>query len=242
VTLLRYAVDYAIVGWPVIPLLGKIPATRHGSKDHMVDIAKIATHSWPGIGLCTGHAFFVVDVDGEDGKRSLIRALGEDEMPQTPTAKTRNGMHFYFALPRCEVKNRTGLLPGIDIRGTGGYVVAPPSPHPDGGSYSWLIDYRSAPLAVPPAWLRALLFPPKKKRTPTPSTDDVEFDLARVSTIHCGTRNGRLYKLACAAFAKGKSIETVTSELQWLNENRCVDPLSERELDAIARSASRHSI
>lgn len=239
--LLTNAIDYALMGWPVIPLRGKIPATAHGSKDHMVNPSEIATHEWRGIGLCTGHVFFVVDIDGKTGEASWDGLLGQDEIPLTPVAKTRRGAHYYFKMPpRKPIPNRAGVRPGIDIRGLGGYVVAPPSPHPDGGLYEWIVSPSEAPLAKAPRWLvRLLTAEPKRASAPLPTGSD--FDPSCLGTIHSGQRNQRLYRIACAAFARGKSSEQVIAELQWLNANRCESPISEREIDVIARSASRYA-
>ncbi|MER3407680.1 MAG: DNA primase, partial [Nitrososphaera sp.] len=93
----------------------------------------------------------VLDVDGNDD-------VGRP-FPDTPTARTRSGHHWYFAHPGGQVPNAVRLLPGLDVRGDGGYVVAPPSEHPSGQRYTW-VEGRS-PWNLPPAplpdWLRELL-------------------------------------------------------------------------------------
>ncbi len=57
-------------------------------------------------------------------------------VPLTPRCETGSGMHYYFKHPGGEVRNSAGRLgPGLDIRADGGYVVAPPSRHPNGRTY-----------------------------------------------------------------------------------------------------------
>jgi hypothetical protein len=97
------------------------------------------------VAIVTGETsgLLVLDVDGEGGLESL-KALGE--LPRTPTVKTGKGFHYYFKHPGFRVKNRTNLLPKIDIRGDGGCAIAPPSLHPNGARYSWIVGL-DVPLA-----------------------------------------------------------------------------------------------
>jgi hypothetical protein len=65
------------------------------------------------------------------------------------------GRHLYFAHPKVLLRNKGGLAPGIDLRGDGGYVVAPPSLHASGVRYA--LGARSAAgnggLAPLPDWV-----------------------------------------------------------------------------------------
>jgi hypothetical protein len=102
---------------------------------------------WPtaNIGLATGakSRCWVLDVDPQKlGNESLeiIRPLLPN-IAETLCAWTGGGgLHFYFTYPTdgTAVRNKQAVWPGIDIRGEGGYVVAPPSLHRTGLRYEWL--------------------------------------------------------------------------------------------------------
>src|SRR5690606_12283497 len=62
---------------------------------------------------------------------------GPPSLP-TPTVATGNGMHLYFRHPGRPVSNFARRLPGLDFRGDGGYVMAPPPIHPSGRRYAWV--------------------------------------------------------------------------------------------------------
>lgn len=133
------ALAYAAWGWPVFPLREheKVPATKHGFKDATTDATRIARwwdrHPNDNVGLPTGLAFDVVDVDAPIGVHSylaLLRAEKADGTGPLPDAHGRvvtasGGFHLY--VKPTGAGNRAGWHPGIDIRGRGGYVVAPPS-------------------------------------------------------------------------------------------------------------------
>src|SRR5262245_13370657 len=117
----------------------KLPATAHGCSDATRDAAQIETW-WASdpdytVAIATGHpsGIFVLDVDGDEGETAL-RQLEEahGRLPPTVEAITARGRHLYFRMPENgDVRNSVGVLgPGLDIRGTGGYVLAPPSIHP----------------------------------------------------------------------------------------------------------------
>lgn len=138
--LLDAALSYAARGWPVFPLTpgGRVPlAGSRGFKDATVDAAQI--RSWwaerpdANVGIRTGKdSIIAVDVDRHgkgDGETSLA-ALEEThgKLPGTWESITpRDGRHFYFDPPNVAVRTRNGIRPGVDIKGEGGYVVAPPS-------------------------------------------------------------------------------------------------------------------
>jgi len=155
-TVLEHALRYARRGWRVFPIWpirngrcacgtacgrdgGKHPIGRlapHGVHDATTAEATI-TRWWTdtpdaNIGIATGavSGLVVLDVDGEDGEASLAALEREHgPLPATPTVLTGKGRHLYFTYPGVPVPNRVRVAPGLDVRGDGGYVVAPPSTH-----------------------------------------------------------------------------------------------------------------
>lgn len=132
------ALAYAAWDWPVFPLKAhqKVPATRHGFKDATTNPARVRRwwdrHPTDNVGLVTGDHFDVIDVDVPTGMHSYLELLAkESEGPgqlrpaHGRVATASGGFHLY--VEPTGSGNRAGWRPGIDIRGKGGYVVAPPS-------------------------------------------------------------------------------------------------------------------
>lgn len=178
-----HALAYARRGWPVFPLApaSKLPAISkkrggNGHKDATLDEAQIRTwwseNGARGIGMATGDGsgVWVLDLDGESGLRSFgVMQSEHGTFTETLCAETGGGgLHLFFALPAgVEVRNRAGIEPGVDVRGTGGYVVLPPSGHPSGRDYAWLDE--SMPIVEAPAWLLDLVVKPKREAAPGPA-------------------------------------------------------------------------
>lgn len=110
------------------------------------------------IGIATGavSGLVVLDLDSAEAVQEAER----HGLPDTLTVKTGKGLHVYFQHPGGTVGNRAGVLPGWDIRGDGGYVVAPGSLHPSGASYEWQNPPGLFDLAPLPEWLLGLLTKP----------------------------------------------------------------------------------
>jgi len=114
----------------------------HGLHDATVDPSTIRDWwgRWPAanIGLPTGGRYDVIDIDGPAGYRSLAGLKGERMFPQRYCGRVftpRGGMHIY--IPATGDGNATAVRPGIDYRGVGGYVLAPPSRHANGRMWLW---------------------------------------------------------------------------------------------------------
>lgn len=156
------ALTYAAWGWPVFPLrpIGcqcyrgeecrdyckcpKKPATPNGFKDATCDRNQILTwwNAQPlyNIGLATGISFDAIDVDTDKGGAQSWAALRLK--PDLPDIHGRvltqsGGFHCYVEVSGSG--NRAGILPGIDYRGRGGYVVAPPSRIDATHRWSWSV-------------------------------------------------------------------------------------------------------
>jgi hypothetical protein len=174
------AAHYIDLGWPVFPVAGKVPLPgSRGVKDATRDHA-LAASWWPprtnlGVAIATGRpaSTWVLDVDGLEGAASLQELERErGPLPATVEARTSRGRHIYFRLPADapDVRNSAGVVaPGVDVRGSGGYVVAPPSPHPSGDRYRWAPgrDPDTLAIASAPAWLLELLNPPAAPPAPS---------------------------------------------------------------------------
>ncbi len=157
--LLAAALEYADRGWPVHPLRPgqKVPATARGCKDATTDPERIkgwwTRHPDANIGLATGHAFDVIDVDNWDAADRVQELAGPD-WPTGPVVITPRGWHVY--LSPSGRGNAAGIIDGLDFRGAGGYVVAPPSAVA-GVAYLWSPAFPlTLDLPPCPGWLTNL--------------------------------------------------------------------------------------
>lgn len=126
---------------------GKHPRTRQGLRNATSDPALIREwwQRWPtaNLGIRTGavSGLVVIDVDPDHGGLDTMRSLAaEHAIPKGLRVRTGSGgWHLYFAHPGGQIRNSAGtaLGPGVDVRGDGGYVIAPPSRHISGSTYQW---------------------------------------------------------------------------------------------------------
>lgn len=216
---------------------GKEPLNRHGLKEASTDAAAIRAwwKRWPraNVGIATGTAsgIVVLDVDLKaDGRQTL--AILEDEqgrLPETPTVLTGGGgQHLYFRDPG-GLRNSAGRLgAGLDVRADGGYVIAPPSIHPNGNKYRWESSSRidEVELSEVPPWLLERMKPEDAERFELP---------AKVGE---GKRNDTLYHLGRSLRARGLAEPEIMATLTAANGQRCDPPLPAREVAQIAHSAA----
>jgi putative DNA primase/helicase len=224
--MLDAAIKYALDGLAVFPCEKKIPLTGPGGfKNATLDAARIA--KWwsekpdAQIGLPTGEInhLFVIDIDGPEGER----AAGKLKLPETFTVATRPGRYqLWYLLPNgARSKCSAGVLgPQIDTRGTGGYVIAPPSIHHETGKPYSVV--KNIPWAPAPT---ELLEPRKPPGIDAPASD----------TIPQGKRHQTILSIAGALRARRLSPETVLAQLRIVNERQCVPPLDDAELQRLAQ-------
>lgn len=210
------ALHFSRMGWEVFPLKPreKTPATSRGFKDASADSKQI--EAWWGrnpsfnLGLPTGKNFVVLDADSEEAYHS-VRALGTRE---PATVRTGKGWQWYFSPPSFPVRNSAGKVSrGIDIRGIGGYVVAPPSIHPNGKAYEWIeFPFRLLPF---PQWLEVYTREkPRVQRAdvmPMPMASNATKYGSRAlrnqcSKVFCSVNGTRHATLASAAFSIGQLV------------------------------------
>lgn len=177
-SLLDAALDYAKRGYFVFPAkfaekqkLGHTSAEKSNGNPWGAtkDPHEIRSYwrRWPraAIGLPTGavNGFFVIDVDtpeghDHDGNESLIKltvqhgSLTWTRMAETPTGST----HYYFKQPPGILipSSASKLGPSIDVRGDGGFIMAPPSIRPGRGEYAWI---NHVAITEAPKWLTDLV-------------------------------------------------------------------------------------
>lgn len=173
-------------GWQVLPAFradhpsgGKLPIGKDWQNRPRTAREKIASLWWgdnpANISILTGapSGIFVVDVDPDAGGVESMQALiaQNGPLPQTFTVRTGGGgWHFYFQMPDFHIGNRAGtaLGRGVDIRGTGGQVIAPGSVSAK-GPYAPIGD-PNTPVAPAPAWMLDLLRQPEPTAPAGPIT------------------------------------------------------------------------
>lgn len=240
------AIEYAKKGFAVFPLKyrDKVPLTRNGCKDATTDAAQIKAwwqqHPNANIGLATGAVsqnVFVIDLDidedcGIDGYHSLEDWQREHgDFPETWTAITgRGGYHLYYR-GNGKIKNRAGIIDGVDIRGNGGYVVAPPSIHKNGRRYEW--EYSPDEFELAKADNNVMCFLNHDDHRQSAS-----FTMPNI--VSAGQRNQMLFRFACMMQAKGASDQSVFAATMAENESSCSPPLTEQEVRIVVSSATKY--
>ena len=232
--------------WAIFPLTqgAKIPLPGgHGCTEATADAAKVA--EWwkktpaANIGIACGeiNGFIVVDVDrghddgidGADTLRELEQEMGA--LPDTVEALTPNGgRHLFFKYPSGQnIRNKTGIAPGIDIRANGGYVVGVPSILANGKSYEW--EAASYPneheiAALPDAWRKWLIDACGRFTLPQETRQ--------------GGRNDTLHRYGASLRAQGYPPERIRELLAKYNRESCRPPVDDRELETILSSVLRY--
>jgi putative DNA primase/helicase len=234
------AIVYARRGWHVLPTSAKSkkPINKKGSHGATIDEDQIIDwwneHPTANIGVATGEqsGFFVVDLDIKDGKNgaeTLSEYFGE-EIESIDTEKhligktATGGIHLLYKWDNERpVNNAQGVLPGVDIRGTGGYVVVAPS-----GRFidkQW-IEYRwnneDLPIPEAPEWVWELTEKSSKKQK-----EGVNLEQA-LKGIPKGSRDDDLFKIACMLQSRGVTFDTAKTFVVMLAE-RCNPPFATEE-------------
>lgn len=289
ITLLDFARVYCEEGWKIFPLHGiktgtnlctcgdplckspgKHPRTPNGVRDATDDIATITT--WfagaqdTNIGIATGEKSGLVVVDLDSGKGGDAKKLAADVEPtafNTLRVQTGQGSHFYYRYPKgASVRNSAGKLgPHVDVRGDGGYVVAPPSKHVSGRQYTFL-DSEAELLEMPEAWLKKLSSSPTQQSPASSPNGNGSTNgnghpenngersfvvpppdpgLHVPQLIDFGSRNNTLIKLAGLLRHHGFAEDAIYSALSSENRRICKPPLDEKEVHQIAHSAGRYA-
>jgi hypothetical protein len=234
----HFAAEYYDRGWSVIPLTGKRPALSSWRAYQTERASLNQVREWFGescfnVGIVTGRLSELVVVDCD---RPEDAVYWREMFPETPLGVQTGGggAHFYYRYPAGEtICNRAGLLSRrIDLRAEGGYVVAPPSRHPNGSHYHWLSgsDYRL--LDVPffsPEWI----IENQTAAASHSSVRSVERPRSYIRSIRAISGQGghnQTFRAACILRDSGLAPEEALCELMLWNETHASPPWSAREL------------
>ena len=147
------------------------------------------------------------------------------------------GRHVYFKHPGDTIRNRVGLARGIDLRGDGGLVVAPPSLHPSERAYVWEVDHDpedTAPAPMP-LWLLALV----RQDAAHPGHPLTHWRHLVREGVPEGERNNAVASLAGRLLWHSLDPEVVLELLLCWNRVRCRPPLGDEEVARTVESIRR---
>lgn len=240
--MLSAALLYLGMGWAVLPLaprekrpLGELVphGLRQASKDPEQILAWWARFPDANIGIATGLAswIYVVDLDGPEGVESWKKLRVREKTLVQRTGG--GGFQVVYWRPETagKIGNRTRILPGVDVRCDGGYIVAPPSVHPSGARYRWS---EKRPIAVCPRQILRAMTPtdeleyhrptPPPHRGPPRNVDHrtdryaeaaIAGIIEDISSAGVGSRNHTLNR---AAYSAGRLVGTGCVSAEFIEE------------------------
>ena len=238
---------YLARGWSLLPLRSqdKRPLvaweplqSSHPSAEQVADWFGC----WPdaNIGIVTGEIsnLIVLDIDPKHGGDASLDRLERQfgQLPATIEVTTGGGgHHFYFAHPGGLIRSRSGLAQGVDLRGDGGYIVAPPSIHPSGHPYLWAVGHspEDVALAALPRWILLESGGIRVRRTPS--------DWRRLARegVPEGQRNSSIAALTGHLLWHQVDPEVVLELLLSWNRMRCRPPLQDAEVAQVVSNIVR---
>ncbi len=267
---LDHVLQLAAAGFRVFPLRPKDKKPLAGSSgctEATTDTEQLCRwwekHPTANIGLATGRTssdkyLTVIDLDidkekGKDGFAECYEWQKENNLifPETLTVKTgRGGLHLFFYTDE-EFRNTTNLLPAVDVRGEGGYIVAPPSIHPNGNRYEFNGEFDPSRIAAANEAVLAFLKYKKPKAAKSEQKQEPKPVIANASSIETyiagldfseGNRNTNLHRLTSSLQARGYEDSDILRIVEQTNSERCSPPLSGKEIETIVRSVTEHYI
>lgn len=237
--LLKAALYYASrLRWSVIPLSpgSKIPPKGFEVLPYRERIAnRQEIEKWwrenprYNVGIITGKLSNILAVDHDKYKpeyseEETLKIIPDDIL--TPTAETpRGGQHQIFAFPDKPISIGAALIPGLDYRGEGGYIVAPPSQNGNGHGYKWLINPDEAkPASVPVPLLKKIFIYIGSNDKRREDADSLQF-------LTKGRRDADLFHVG-NCLIKGGCRENISRQVLDILAKACKPPFPENEAQA----------
>ena len=233
----HYARDLGFAVFPLLPN-SKRPAVANGVKDATTD-ADVIADGWAqnpsmNVAIACGEpsgGLLVIDIDvdadtGEDGMEFLAKWEREHgELPETVSAITgRGGSHLYYRVGE-RMKNSTNPDVGIDIRCDGGYVMAPPSIHPNGNAVEWENDPHDYEVAMADDNVLAFVEAVRPKGF---GKRGKKVDATKV--VKKGGRNNALFKALASARSNGSDDDVMEAFAYAYNSSKLDPPLPDDEV------------
>lgn len=239
------ALHYAKRGFSVIPVEAKgkkplIPWERYQTeRAEPKEIKKWFTDSpAANVGIITGKisGLVVIDIDTEAAKEKLKALVGEYDLDDVPRSRTGKGWQLFFAHPETPIQNRAGVLPGLDVRGDGGYVVVPPSIHPNGKLYQWEVPIGDELPKLPKS-----IFTLIQSQTEKEHGYRQRFNTAAaLNGVPEGERDTTLFKLA-SKLRNADVPQDIAEELIVEAARNCEPPFPEKiVLDKVTRAYAKY--
>jgi hypothetical protein len=246
--IMQDALVYSALGWSVIPMQpsGKRPLVAWRKYQQCIageDEIAHWFHRWPdaNLGIVTGRisGIVVVDVDLRHGGPDSVAAAEVRHGALAPTVEAATGgggRHLYYAHPGPMMANRVAMLPGVDLRGDGGCVVAPPSVHPNGRRYAWVACRGPGDVALAP-------LPPHfgGKRVASQATGHSPGHWRRLMRegIAEGARNNTIASLSGHLLRRDVDADVVRELMLAWNRSHCRPPLADEEVVRVVESIAR---
>ncbi len=242
-TLLDSALRYSDrFNYPIIPVdpINKKPLVKwlefQSRKAEDKEIKEWWT-KWPNamIGGITGKIShdFVIDVDNAQGDEALSQYLTESLL--TPTAITpRGGKHLHFEHPQDNITIKAGLLPHVDYRGQGGFIILPPSVNSNGKKYQWMdgLSLEDIPRSPLPIELLSYI---KELAKSLYQGDNLQITQSH-KLFQKGTRDDDLFHITNQLVKSNTNESTIKQVIEILALN-CNPPFPKNEIENKIRSA-----
>lgn len=236
-SVLAQANEYVDQGWSILPVKPseKRPYMTNWLQYQHTKATKEMADSWftsltgAGVGMVTGRISGVVVLDIESYCSIPIDELLRRYPTQMISRTGTGGYHLFYLYPNgvSKIANRVGIFEGADMRADGGFIVLPPTRHPNGKPYEWV---KKGPLGVFPKALLDIQSQPKAQ-----GDGWITEALRGVSE---GGRNDACARLAGYFFHKGLNADIVEALLTEWNE-RNDPPLPMREMRTTIKSIER---
>jgi hypothetical protein len=241
--LIKAAMDYGRLGWSVVPVeargiesLVRWQIYQH-RQPRMTEIGDWFNR-WPSsnLAIVTGVVSMLValDLSPQRGGEASLKALQQEQtpLPETVEAAVGERRQLYFSHPGGIVRDRIDLAPGIDLRGDGGYLLAPPSVDASGEHYRWVHSPEVFHIESLPAWLLSI----QADKSDRPADSAEPWQCLLQAGADEGKRSDAVATLAGHLLSKGVDPKVALELMLCWNATRCHPPL---DADKVAHAVER---